>query len=483
MPTTASYFYTLTYSGQGKYSIGLLPGSSGSGPFTITVEDTPRPADQGPDDAADDQAILGDVAQDIFITYGDMKAPGLLYAGTLVGDDSAIVSGGGGNYFVFSDVEYADGDRVIFKAVNVAAGTNQYDLANDRAINVTCFAEGTRILTARGEVAVERLSAGDRVVTFSGRGAALKPVRWIGRRAVDVAGHREPHRVRPVRIRAGALGEGVPHRDLVVSPEHALLLDGALVHAKTLVNGATVVQEDRAAVVYFHLDLGCHDVVLAEGAGAESYLNEDGRASFDNAASAGVVALRAGDAAAVPAYAPCAPFLREGPALLAILAGVMGRAEALGWVRSDEHGLHLRADGRVIRGEAPGGGVHRFVVPAGTGVLEVVSRAGRPLGTVPGRTDGRWLGVQLGGLGFEGPGREAVEVPLDHPGLGRGFSHLEIRGDVARRWTTGGADLSAALGEGLATGGVLTLLVTGTPGYWVRAPGAEGWGGLRSVAG
>lgn len=77
-----------------------------------------------------------------------------------------------------------------------------------------CFAAGTRIMTERGEVAVEELRVGDRAVTLSGKGAPFKPVRWIGRRRIDIAGHQQPDLVRPVRIVAGAFGAGMPHRDL-----------------------------------------------------------------------------------------------------------------------------------------------------------------------------------------------------------------------------------------------------------------------------
>ena len=338
---------------------------------------------------------------------------------------------------------------------------------------VTCYAEGTRMLTDRGEVPIEELSEGDRLVTFSGRGCVLKPIRWIGRRSVDIARHAEPHRVRPIRIRAGALAEGVPHRDLLVSPEHALLLDEALVHAKTLVNGATVVQEPWAAVTYRHLDLGCHEVVLAEGALAETYLNQDGRASFDNARSGPVVALHAGAAPAIPPYVPCAPFLRpeaEGrDALLAITARLMARAEALGWRRTQEADLHLVADGQVIRPADGAQGCGRFRVPAGTTSLRLVSRAGRPFGTVPGATDGRWLGVQLEGIRYALTGAEAEAVPLDHTELREGFSHPERRGGTLQRWTTGDADLSPALAALCAAGGELILQVKRIATCWEPA--------------
>jgi tetratricopeptide (TPR) repeat protein len=93
-------------------------------------------------------------------------------------------------------------------------------------VNAPCFSRGTRILTDKGEIAIERLEIGDLVVTAS---EDKRPIRWIGRRAYDgrmIAG--KPH-VLPIRIYAGALSEGLPARDLYVSPEHALFIDGALI--------------------------------------------------------------------------------------------------------------------------------------------------------------------------------------------------------------------------------------------------------------
>ncbi|MCZ8147245.1 MAG: Hint domain-containing protein, partial [Roseomonas sp.] len=119
-----------------------------------------------------------------------------------------------------------------------------------------CFAAGTRILTAMGEVAVEQLRPGDRVVTLGGRGLPVKPVLWVGRRHVVLAGRADAADMAPIRVKAGALGPNTPKRDLVVSPDHCLYLDGALVPARLLVNGRSVVAEiGMAEVTWYHVEL------------------------------------------------------------------------------------------------------------------------------------------------------------------------------------------------------------------------------------
>ena len=140
-----------------------------------------------------------------------------------------------------------------------------------------CFASGTRIATSRGDVAVEDILVGDEVRTVSG---ALRPVVWAGSRFVDLARHTNPDLVRPVRIAAGALDTNVPSRDLVVSPDHNLFIEGVLIPAKCLVNGTTVTSLDVAGVRYHHIELDSHDVILAEGAAAETYLDTGNRTAF-----------------------------------------------------------------------------------------------------------------------------------------------------------------------------------------------------------
>ena len=173
---------------------------------------------------------------------------------------------------------------------------------------ITCFAEGTRIATARGEVPVEQLRAGDLVVAAHG-GAPLQPLVWVGRTEVNVARLRNKTTAAPILIKAGALAEGVPFRDLRVSPEHAIFLDGRLVPARLLVNGTSIVQELWVRqVTYYHVELETHGLVVSEGAVTETYFDDGNRHLFDNTKVAALVvdfeAMRGNGRYATAACAP-----------------------------------------------------------------------------------------------------------------------------------------------------------------------------------
>ncbi|APX88058.1 hypothetical protein BV511_07675 [Methylorubrum extorquens] len=147
-----------------------------------------------------------------------------------------------------------------------------------------CFSTGTLIRTARGEVAVEDLIVGDLAVTASG---TLRPITWIGNRALDAKGEALPHNEQPIRVRAGAFGPGLPARDLRLSHGHPVLVGadangegGVLVPVMCLINGTTIAREPVASITYWHVELDAHDILLAEGLPAESYLDGGDRAFF-----------------------------------------------------------------------------------------------------------------------------------------------------------------------------------------------------------
>ena len=147
-------------------------------------------------------------------------------------------------------------------------------------LSIVCFFAGTMIACPDGERAVETLSIGDPVLTSDG---CVMPVRWIGRNTVSTK-FADPLRVLPIRIAAGALADHLPVRDLLVSPEHAVLVDDILVQAGALVNGLSIVRESNVAetFVYYHIELAEHALVLAEGTPAESFVDNIHRMAFDN---------------------------------------------------------------------------------------------------------------------------------------------------------------------------------------------------------
>ena len=197
---------------------------------------------------------------------------------------------------------------------------------------VPCFAAGTRIATARGAVAVEAIGVGERVRVVLGgtaegpAGEAFAPVIWVGRRQVDCARHARPRKVWPVRVAAGAFGPGLPHADLWLSPDHAVYVNEVLIPVRYLVNGSTIAQVKVDSITYHHIELAQHDVLLAEGLPAESFLDMKDGSNYGR--GSGAIKLYPDFTARMWEAFGCAPLIVTGPELEAARALVASFAEA-----------------------------------------------------------------------------------------------------------------------------------------------------------
>jgi len=322
-----------------------------------------------------------------------------------------------------------------------------------------CFLEGTRILTQRGEVAVEELHIGDHAVAMISGG--LLPIRWIGHRRVEPRRHPKPHDVHPVRIAAGAFADRRPHRDLWVTPGHRVLVDGVLVHIDKLINDASIVQVEMDSVSTWHVELEQHDVLLAEGLPAESFLDVGNRRAFTDV---NVVALHpdilAAELAPHDEDDTCVQVIGPGPQLTAIQARLLQRAiDVLGHKLTDDPDLHVIADGHRVAA-ATSDGLHVFRLPSGARDVRLVSRVRVPSRMEPGWHDTRRLGVAVSCIVVDG----THDVPLDWAGLEDGWHRPERDGGGLFRWTDGAARLPAG-------GETIGVELVHARRYWADRPG------------
>lgn len=177
-----------------------------------------------------------------------------------------------------------DGDRIQAISRARAAGSSCAGRSSRRgaAPHTPCFTAGTEIATHRGPVRIENLRTGDRVLT---RDNGYRPIRWIGARRFDAAMLADYPELQPVRIAAGALDAGCPARDIVVSPQHRMLLTGAkaialageseiLLAAVDLIGLGVAEPAPLDAVIYFHIMFDAHEIIWANGCWSESFLPE-----------------------------------------------------------------------------------------------------------------------------------------------------------------------------------------------------------------
>lgn len=278
--------------GAGSF-VGQTFGSTGD-PLTGHIVSVTAINNGGPDDLDTDNGLsndnfqfdLGDGSGTQTTVYDGITVYNatLTYTdGTTASITAIVAQDTDGNLFLAPELS-DNADKAAMEAKPIRALTldsvnnsNNLNVARDRvATNFVCYVAGTQIWTPTGPRAVETLRRGERVLTLDG---GAQPVRWLGASRVAGEGKRMP-----VRIQAGALGGGLPQRDLLVSRQHRMLVaskiarrmfgtDEVLVPAFRFVGlPGIAVAEDMGAVAYHHLLFERHEIVLAEGAPAESLL-------------------------------------------------------------------------------------------------------------------------------------------------------------------------------------------------------------------
>jgi hypothetical protein len=276
-------------------------------------------------------------------------------------------------------------------------------------------------------------------------------------------------------VRAGALAPEIPARDLWLSPGHALLFDEVMVAAEYLVNGLSIVQAEAVdRVEYFHLEFEAHEVILAEGAAAESYVECDNRQGFHNAHE--FAALYPDDAR--PPFSYCLPRLETGMAELAALRErLFERAELLGYLTTPDPDLHLVVDGSVVAAQSTADGRHTFQLDAAAAEVWLASRCGVPAEMAPLSNDRRRLGVCVQQLVLRDD-HVRIEVAASDPSLCDGFNEDE----GVQRWTTGMARVPEQFLRPFAGGFTVEVnCVPPLPRYPLHQPRASTPGRHRSA--
>ena len=239
------------------------------------------------DGGIDDDVLDGDTGNDTLIggqgnddmSGGDDRD---VFLGGNGGD--MVDGGGGGDDFDTLNLTGSGVDFITYTSPDREDGVVTFLDGTTMAFTeienvVPCFTPGTAIATPRGERLVEELRVGDRIIT---RDNGIQEIRWVGRK--DVSGRdliATPH-LKPIMIRAGALGNGLPERDMLLSPNHRILVSNdrtqlyfeeseVLAAAKHLIGSDGIYALDVMQTSYIHFMFDRHEVVLSNGAWTESF--------------------------------------------------------------------------------------------------------------------------------------------------------------------------------------------------------------------
>ncbi|MFT8950666.1 MAG: Hint domain-containing protein [Gluconobacter sp.] len=414
----------------------------------------------------------GTLSETILLSGGRIDLDGLSYSD---GETATFVSSGGAYYLNVTSA----GNTIYSTRMQGDYSSNGVTLTKDddgstiAALGPVCFLRGSLIQAPTGEVAVEDLRAGDDVVVIRDGAEQVERLSWVGSKKaqvrqgphLDMAGY-------PVRICAGAVAEGTPHTDLLLTPEHCLYLDGVFIPVRMLVNGGSIAYAtDITSYDYYHVETAHHDVIVANGLTTESYLDTGNRNSF---AQPGSIA-HFSTVTKSWVHDASAPLVTDRAVVEPVHARLAQRSEQLGLTvacaveTTRAHDLHLETQaGQRIVPMRQVEGRFLFSLPSGARAVRLVSQASRLCDSVgPYLDDRRVLGVLTRAIRlWDGQGMR--ELMLLQPEKADGWYAADPSG---MRWTNGSALLE--LGPRSATeAGVLEIEVV-EAGPYVKPEPAE----------
>lgn len=383
----------------GTSSSSTLNFGTGGGSFVLGVSGTYSAATLS-------QVIHGFTSSADTVDDTHLKFTGVtgysIAAGSTSGQQTITIDDSSGNFvFTTSGTSFATGSYT-----SLTSGPLKLTADSTGGTNVTaCFLAGTMITTPDGETAVEALSVGDLVSVIEHGKTVSRPVTWIGSRTMSL-GAEAATDAYPVRIRAGAFAENVPHRDLLVTSEHCIHVNDVLVPVRMLVNDASIVIDTSITrFTYFHIELERHAILIAEGLQTESYLDTGNRDNFGNAA--------------VPSMRPdlsihaehkswttdaAAPLAVDRAAVEPIWNRIRERATAIGLDPATQPvGMTNQPDLRLLLDDGQtlfpcwqSAQHYMFQIPFGTRAMRLLSRAAVPAEVIgPFLDDRRTLGVAV----------------------------------------------------------------------------------------
>ena len=228
--------------------------------------------------------LFGGADRDDFTITSGQGAGSAIYGGAAGDDfDRLVIRGAPESYRIVETGPDGDGNGIngrvdyLDTAGNITGSVTFENIEEIKS--VPCFTPGTLIATPKGEVPVEQLKAGDRIIT---RDNGIQELRWTGQRKFDWAHLTANPHLRPIMVRRGSLGNGLPERDMMLSPNHRVLVSNdrtslyfdeheVLVSAKHLVGGKGIFEVESIGTAYIHLLFDQHEVVLSDGAWTESF--------------------------------------------------------------------------------------------------------------------------------------------------------------------------------------------------------------------